>query len=391
VTFHAGRQFLQIPGPSNLPDRVQRALARPLIDHRGPEFAALAISAVNGLKTVFRTDGDVALYPGSGTGAWEAALVNTLSPGDQVLGFVQGHFAATWHELARRLSLEVDVLECSPRRAPDADQLHERLRADDRHVIKAILLVHNETSTGVCADVPAVRAAIDEAHHPALLLVDAVSSLACAEYEHQRWGVDVTVAASQKGFMLPPGLSFNAVSSKAIEVGRSATLPRSYWSWEPQLDVARTGWFPYTPPTTLLFGLSEALALLFEEGLDQVFERHRRHSAMTREAIRAWGFETYCDDDRNASVTVTAMFMPPEMDADRIREFARDELDLVLGIGLGDLRDRVLRIGHLGALNDLMLLGTLAGLELGLRTMGFSTGGGVDAALELATSARTAV
>lgn len=386
-----GRQFLQLPGPTNLPERVQRALSRSLIDHRGPEFAQLAIRLVANLKELLNTTGKVALFPSSGTGAWEAALVNTLSPGDRVLGFTQGHFATTWHELAERLGLHVEVLQSDPRRQPDPEHLRECLDHDRAGELRAILLVHNETSTGVCVEVPAIRSAIDQAKHDALLIVDAISSFGSTPYQHDDWDVDVTVAASQKGLMLPPGLAFNAISTKALEASRSARLPRSYWDWRPHLEVAQTGWFPYTPPTTLLVALDEAITLLHEEGLENVFARHRRHAAITRTAVRGWGLDVYCNEDAAASVTVTTALFPEEIDAEAVRTFLRDELDLILGVGLGQLRGRAVRIGHLGSLNDLTLFGTLAGIELGLRAIRAGEPGGVAAALDAALPVPTAV
>jgi alanine-glyoxylate transaminase / serine-glyoxylate transaminase / serine-pyruvate transaminase len=384
----SGRQFLQIPGPSNLPDQVQRALAQPLIDHRGPEFADLVTGIIQRLKRVFGTEADLVLFPSSGTGAWEAALVNTLSPGDLVIGFDQGHFATAWHQLAQRLGLRLEIIPGDPRVPPNADQLRERLAADPDDAIKAVLLVHNETSTGVCVDVATIRAAIDDAGHPALLFADAISSLASTNYEHDAWGVDVTIAASQKGLMLPPGLSFNAISAKALAASSSASLPRSYWDWAPQREVALTGWFPYTPPTSLLKGLNESLNLLFDEGLSNAFERHRRHGTITRAAVAGWDLKTYCRDESAASATITAVLFPDDVDAEQLRTLMLDEFDLVLGVGLGPLRGRVIRIGHLGGLNDLMLMGTLTGLELGLRTLGFAVAGGVEAAIERALALR---
>jgi alanine-glyoxylate transaminase/serine-glyoxylate transaminase/serine-pyruvate transaminase len=384
-----GRQLLQIPGPTNLPDEIQRALSRPLIDHRGPEFAELATGIFGRLKQIFGTDGDLVLFPSSGTGAWEAALVNTLSPGERVLGFEQGFFASSWHRLAERLGLRVEVLPGDARLPPSADEVCERLAQDQTGEIKAILLVHNETSTGVRVNVKSIRDAIEEADHPSLLLVDAISSLASTRYEHTEWGVDVTIAASQKGLMLPPGLSFNAISARALAASTHAKLPRSYWDWGPHCDVSATGWFPYTPPTTLLQALSQSLSLLFAEGLDNVFARHERHAAITRAAVAGWGFETYCKAEQAASATVTAVMFPANVDAEQLRKLALEEFDLVLGVGLGPLRGRAIRIGHLGSLNDPMLLGTLAALELGLRKLEIVSGGGVEAALERALMAPT--
>jgi alanine-glyoxylate transaminase / serine-glyoxylate transaminase / serine-pyruvate transaminase len=379
---HTGRQFLQVPGPTNLPETVQRALSRPLLDHRGPEFAALSIEVIAGLCKVFGTTSELALFPASGTGAWEAALVNTLSPSDLVIGFEQGHFAGAWHDVARRFGLQVEVLAGDPRFPPDADALRERLAADPAHKIQAVLLVHNETSTGVCVDVGPIRAAIDDAGHEALLFVDVISSLASTSYSHDDWRVDVSIGASQKGLMLPPGLAFNAISTKALDRAGRARLPRSYWDWKPHLEAARSGWFPYTPATTLLFGLQESLRLLFEEGLDNLFTRHARHAALTRAAVHGWGLETYCADEAAHSSTVTTVLVPDTADAEELRALLRSELDLILGVGLGRLRGKAFRIGHLGSLNDLMLLGTLAGVEIGLRRLGIGVPGGLAAALD---------
>jgi alanine-glyoxylate transaminase/serine-glyoxylate transaminase/serine-pyruvate transaminase len=366
---------------------VQRELSRPLLDHRGPEFAALARDVVDGVKRIFGTESELALFPSSGTGGWEAALVNTLSPGDRVVGFEQGHFATTWHAVARRLGLAVDVIPGSTRVPPDPDVLRARLEEDRARELKAVLLVHNETSTGVLADVPEIRAAIDEAEHDALLLVDVISSLASTAYGHDEWGVDVSIGASQKGLMLPPGLAFNAISSRALARNEEAGLARSYWAWQPQLAVAESGWFPYTPATNLLFGLHEALRLLSAEGLDAVYARHARLARLTRAAVRGWGLATYCAEEAAASPTITAVVLPDGADAEALRALLHDELDLVVGVGLGPLRGRAFRVGHLGSFNDLMLFGTLAGIEMGLRKLDIGRPGGVAAALAAATSA----
>jgi alanine-glyoxylate transaminase / serine-glyoxylate transaminase / serine-pyruvate transaminase len=383
MSHPSGRHFLQIPGPTNVPDRVLRALAAPTIDHRGPEFAALARAVLTGLKPVFRTTGPVVAFPSSGTGAWEAALVNTLSPGDQVLAFDTGHFAGLWSAMAGSLGLTVDLVPGSWRRGVDPAVVHERLAADHRHAVRAVVVVHNETSTGVTNDVPAIRAAIDAAGHPALLLVDTVSSLASIDYRHDEWGVDVTVSCSQKGLMLPPGLGFNALGERALAASAGAGLPRSYWDWRPLLAANADGFFPYTPPTNLLYGLREALAMLAEEGLEQVFARHRRHAEATRLAVRAWGLEVLCTDPARYSSSLTAALVGAGSDADEVRRVALDDFDLSLGAGLGRLAGRVFRIGHLGALNDVMLAGALSGVELSLARAGVGTGrGGVDAALD---------
>jgi len=382
MSYRSGRHFLQIPGPTNVPDRVLRALAAPTIDHRGPEFAALARAVLSGLKPVFRTTGPVVAFPASGTGAWEAALVNTLSRGDRVIAFDTGHFAGLWSRMAGSLGLEVDLVPGSWRRGVDPALVHERLATDRTHAVRAVMVVHNETSTGVTSDVPAIRAAVDAAGHPALLLVDTVSSLASIDYRHDEWGVDVTVSCSQKGLMLPPGLGFNALGERALAASASAGLPRSYWDWQPMLAANADGHFPYTPPTNLLYGLREALAMLAEEGLENVLARHRRHAEATRLAVRAWGLEVLCQDPARYSSSLTAVLVGAGNDADEVRRVALERYDLSLGAGLGRLAGRVFRIGHLGALNDLMLAGTLCGIELSLARAGVGTGrGGVDAAL----------
>lgn len=366
----AGRHFLQIPGPTNVPDRILRAIDRPTIDHRGPEFQKLAREVLDGLATVFRTSGPVIVYPASGTGAWEAALVNTLSPGDRVLMAETGHFATLWGELARRLGLEVSMLPGDWRSAADPARIEAALAEDRERRIRAVCIVHNETSTGVRSDVPAVRRALDRAGHPALLMVDTISSLASMDYRHDEWGVDVTVGGSQKGLMLPPGLSFNAVSEKALAAHRGARLPRSYFDWTAMLEANRRGFFPYTPATNLLFGLAEAIAMLHEEGLEQVFARHERHAAAIRAAVEAWGLEIVARLPSERSASLTGVLVPDGFDADRIRARILERFDLSLGAGLGRLAGRAFRIGHLGDLNDLTLMGTLAGVEMGLEESG---------------------
>jgi len=362
----SGRHFLQIPGPTNVPDRVLRAIDHPTIDHRGPEFAELGKAVIAGMKKVFRTDADVVIYPSSGTGAWEAALVNTLSPGDSVLMAETGHFATLWRRLAERLGLTVEFLPGDWRHGAPAAQIESRLRTDDARTIKAVCVVHNETSTGVTTNVADVRAAIDRAAHPALLLVDSISSLASLDYRHDEWGVDVTVAGSQKGLMLPAGLSFNAISAKALFAAKSARLPRSYWDWGDQLAISATGYFPYTPATNLLYGLHEALDMLLGEGLENVFARHERLAEATRRAVRAWDLEILCANPAEYSAALTAVMMPEGHSADVFRRLALDRFNLSLGQGLGKLSGKVFRIGHLGYFNDLMLCGTLAGVEMGL-------------------------
>jgi alanine-glyoxylate transaminase/serine-glyoxylate transaminase/serine-pyruvate transaminase len=365
-THPSGRHFLQIPGPTNVPDRVLRAMDQPTIDHRGPEFARLTLEILDGLKEVFETSGPVIIYPASGTGAWEAALVNTLSAGDRVLMFETGHFATLWKAMAEKLGLVVDFVPGDWRTGVDPTIVEARLRDDRSHAIKAVLMVHNETSTGVTSRVPAVRQAIDSAGHPALLMVDTISSLGSIEYRHEAWGVDVTVAGSQKGLMLPPGLSFNAVSEKAIAAGKGARLPRAYWNWSEQIAMNRQGYFPSTPATNLLYGLHEALQMLREEGLPAVFARHQRHGEATRRAVRAWGLEVLCSNPAEVSSALTAIVMPEGHDADAFRGEVLARFNMSLGTGLGRLKSRVFRIGHLGYFNDLMLCATLCGVEMGL-------------------------
>ena len=378
----AGRHFLQIPGPTNVPDRVLRAMDMPTIDHRGPEFQALGREVLGGLREVFQTTGPVVVYPASGTGAWEAALVNTLSPGDRVLMFETGHFATLWREVATRLGLEIEFVPGDWRSGVDPAAAEALLRADAGQRIRAVCAVHNETSTGVVSDIPALRRAIDAAAHPALLLVDTISSLGSIDYRHDAWGVDVTVGGSQKGLMLPPGLSFNAVGPKALAAAKTARMPRSYWDWGAMLVPNASGFFPYTPATNLLYGLREAIAMLREEGLGAVFARHARHAAATRAAVEAWGLEILARDPAERSNALTAVLMPEGHDADRLRAIILEGWDMSLGQGLGRMKGRIFRIGHLGDLNDLMLAGTLAGVELGLERAGVPfRRGGVQAAL----------
>jgi alanine-glyoxylate transaminase/serine-glyoxylate transaminase/serine-pyruvate transaminase len=381
---HAGRHFLQIPGPTNVPDRVLRAIDFPTMDHRGPDFADLGKSTLAGMKRVFKsTQGEVVIYPASGTGAWEAALVNTLSPGDRVLMAETGHFATLWRKLAARLGLDVEFLPGDWRHGADPEAIEKRLRADAGKRIKAVCVVHNETSTGVVSRIGDVRRAIDAAGHPALYLVDTISSLASLDYRHDEWGVDVTVAGSQKGLMLPPGLSFNCISAKALAASRAALLPRSYWAWDDMLAHGKGGYFPYTPATNLLYGLREALRMLEEEGLDAVFARHQRHGEATRRAVRAWGLEVLAADPREYSGSLTAVVVPSGHDADRVRKTILEAFDMSLGTGLGKLAGKVFRIGHLGDFNDLTLMGTLAGVEMGLALAGVPIRKeGVQAAME---------
>jgi alanine-glyoxylate transaminase / serine-glyoxylate transaminase / serine-pyruvate transaminase len=387
MAFSSGRHFLQIPGPTNVPDRVLRAIDRPTIDHRGPEFAKLGKEVLAGLRTVFRTAQPVVIFPASGTGAWEAALVNTLSPGGRVLMFETGHFATLWREMAQRLDLQVDFVPGDWRRGVDPGLVEEKLRSDAQQEIQAVCVVHNETSTGVTSRLGEIRAAIDRARHPALFLVDTISSLASIDYRHDDWKVDVTVAGSQKGLMLPPGLSFNAISQKALEASRIAKLRRSYWDWHAMLQSNETGYFPYTPATNLLYGLREALLMLQEEGLPNVFARHARHAEATRRAVRAWGLEVNCADEREHSSSLTGIRMPAGHDADKLRGIILERFDMSLGQGLGKLKGKMFRIGHLGSFNDLMLSGTLSGIEMGLRLAGVPFhAGGVTAALDFLAS-----
>ena len=354
----------------------------PVIDHRSAEFAKLASEVLEGIRGIFQTAGPVVMYPASGTGAWEAAIVNTLSPGDRVVLFETGHFSQLWRGIAEKFGVQVDYVPGSWRHGAKAAELEERLAADREHKIKAVLVVHNETSTGVTSRIPELRRAIDSAHHPALLLVDTISSLASIDYRHDEWGVDVTIAGSQKGLMLPPGMSFNALSEKAMRANANARLPRSYWDWQEMLKPNRSGFFPYTPPTNLLYALREALLMLNEEGLRNVFKRHDRHAEATRAAVRAWGLEIVCENPLEYSSSLTAVFMPPGYDADKLRAVILEYFDMSLGAGLSKLAGKVFRIGHLGAFNDLMLAGTLCGVEMGLRFAGVPHHeGGVAAAL----------
>ncbi|HET6184744.1 MAG TPA: aminotransferase class V-fold PLP-dependent enzyme [Acetobacteraceae bacterium] len=379
----AGRHFLQIPGPTNVPDRVLRAIDRPTIDHRGPEFGALGRALLANLRKVFQTSGPVIVYPASGTGAWEAALTNTLSPGERVLMCRTGWFATLWQEMAERLGLDPQFIDTDWRRGADVPAIEEALTADRQHRIKAVCVVHNETSTGCASRIDEVRAAMDAAKHPALLMVDTISSLASIDYRHDEWRVDVTVAGSQKGLMLPPGLSFNAVSAKALKAAETAKLPRSYWDWRPMLAANESGYFPYTPGTNLLYGLHEAVAMLLEEGLPNVFARHDRFAEATRRAVRAWGLDIQCAEPRHYSSSLTAVRVPEGHSADALRAVILERHNMSLGNGLGILKDRVFRIGHLGDFGDLQLIGALGGVEMGLREAGVPhSPGGVQAAID---------
>jgi alanine-glyoxylate transaminase/serine-glyoxylate transaminase/serine-pyruvate transaminase len=388
MKYQSGRHFLQIPGPTNVPERVLRAIDSATVDHRGPEFQEMSREVLAGLKRVFKTKGPVVIFPASGTGAWEAALVNTLSPGDRVLMFETGHFATLWLNMAKRLGLDPVFVPGDWRRGVDPAQVEAKLAEDKGRQIKAVMAVHNETSTGVTTRIGDVRKAIDRAQHPALFMVDTISSLASMDYRHDEWGVDVTVAGSQKGLMLPPGLSFNAVSDKALAASKSAKLPRAYWNWEEMIASNKDGWFPYTPATNLLYGLRVALQMLLEEeGLENVFKRHDRHAEATRRAVRAWGLEILCANPAEYSSSLTAVLMPEGHSETAFRQVVLDHFNLSLGSGLTRLRDKVFRIGHLGDFNDLMLCGTLAGIEMGLELARVPhKKGGVDAAMSYLAS-----
>jgi len=395
LDFHpTGRHFLQIPGPSPVPDRILRAMSLPTIDHRGPEFGVLGLKVLGGIKEIFRTRHPVAIYPASGTGAWEAALTNTMSAGDHVLMFETGHFASLWKKMADRLGLSTEVLSYAGtdehlpnapgwRRGVQADMIETRLHQDTQHRIKAVCVVHNETSTGVTSDIAAVRQAIDAAGHPALLIVDSISGLASAPYEHDAWGVDVTVSGSQKGLMLPPGISFNALSPRALEATKTAKLPRAFWAWDEIVEMNKDGYWPYTPNTNLLYGLSESLDMLLAEGLDNVFARHARWAEGVRAAVTAWGLPIQCADPAVYSPVLTGVITPAGVDADAVRRLIHQRFDMSLGTGLGKLKGRMFRIGHLGDSNDLTLLATLAGCEMGLKLSGVKlAGSGVQKAMD---------
>ena len=385
----AGRHFLQIPGPSNVPDRVLRAIAQPTIDHRGPEFAQLTLGILDKLKSVFNTESPILIYPASGTGGWESSLLNTLCPGDTVLAFETGHFATLWKNVAVKLGLEVIWVEGDWRQGIDADVVQQHLIDDQSHQIKAVLAVHTETSSGATSDIAKIRKAIDAANHPALYMVDAVSSLACTELRHDDWGIDVTISASQKGLMLPPGLCFNAVSEKALAASKGSTFPHSYWSWDSMLELNKKGYFPYTPSTNILYGLDEALCMLHDEGLANVFDRHSRLARATQLAVAGWGLENLCVNPEECSNSTTAVLMPEGHDADALRNVILDRFNMSLGMGLGKVKGTVFRIGHIGDFNELMLAGTLSGVEMGLNIARVPHNkGGVNAALEfLASSA----
>ena len=388
LDFHpTGRHFLQIPGPSPVPDRILRAMSLPTIDHRGPEFAALGLKVLADIKKIFQTRQPVIIYPASGTGAWEAALSNTLSPGDQVLMYETGHFAALWQKLAARLGLETELISYRGadiwRHGVQAGLIEERLTADTQHVIKAVCVVHNETSTGVTSNIAAVREAIDAARHPALLLVDTISGLASSDYRHDEWGVDVSISGSQKGLMLPPGISFNAVSAKALEASKKAALPKAFWAWDEIIEMNRGGYWPSTPNTNLLYALSEACDMLLEHGLDAVFARHQRWAVGVRAAVKAWGLQIQCADPAVYSPVLTGVMTPDGIDADAVRKIIYERFDCSLGTGLGKVKGKMFRIGHLGDCNDLTLMAALSGCEMGLKLAGVKlAGSGVQAAMD---------
>jgi len=383
----AGRHFLQIPGPSNVPDRVLRAIAQPTIDHRGPEFAQLTLGILDKLKSVFNTESPILIYPASGTGGWESSLLNTLCPGDKVLAFETGHFATLWKNVAVKLGLEVIWVEGDWRQGIDADVVEQHLLDDQSHEIKAVLAVHTETSSGATSDIAKIRKAIDAAKHPALYMVDAVSSLACTELRHDDWGIDVTISASQKGLMLPPGLCFNSVSEKALAASKTSRFPHSYWSWDSMLELNKKGYFPYTPSTNILYGLDEALCMLHDEGMTNVFARHLRLARATQLAVAGWGLENLCANSEEYSNSTTAVLMPEGHNADVLRNIILERFNMSLGMGLGKVKGTVFRIGHIGDFNELMLAGTLSGVEMGLNISGVPhKKGGVNAALEFLAS-----
>ena len=379
----AGRHFLNIPGPTPVPDRILRAMDMPVIDHRGPEFGKLGRRVLDGIKTIFKCAGPVIIYPASGTGAWEAALINTMSPGDHVLMYETGHFASLWKTMAVKIGLDPEFIASDWRSGADPTKIEARLREDKAHEIKAVCVVHNETSTGCITLINEVRRAIDAAGHPALLMVDTISSLGSIDYRHDEWGVDVTVGGSQKGLMLPPGLSFNALGDKALAAAKQSKMPKSYWGWDEMIAANKSGFFPYTPATNMLYALGEAIDMLHEEGLDNVFARHDRHAEATRRAARAWGLEILCKEPRHYSSSLTALMMPAGHDADAFRKTALEHFDVSLGTGLSKVAGKVFRIGHLGDTNDLTIIGALAGVEMGLALADVPhRKGGVQAAMD---------
>lgn len=387
MSYSSGRHFLQIPGPTNVPERVLRAISAPTIDHRGGAFGRFGLELLESVKEVFQTASPVVIYPSSGTGAWEAALVNTLSPGDKVLMFEVGQFSTLWADMARRLGLDVTFVPGDWRTGPSAADVEKILTEDTGHTYKAVGVVHNETATGIYTNIAEVRKAMDRAKHPALLMVDAISSLGAMDYRHDEWGVDVTIAGSQKGLMLPPGLGLNALSERALAANKTAKLPKAYWDWQAMLGQNKGGFFPYTPATNLLYGLKEALSMIREEGLSNVYARHERHGEATRRAVRTWGLEVVAKDPTQYSGTVTAVLMPEGFSADAFRKVVLDRFNMSLGSGLGKVNDKVFRIGHLGDFNDLMLAGTLCGVEMGLAVAGVPhKQGGAAAAMEHLTA-----
>ena len=382
--YMPGKHFLQLPGPSNVPDRILRAMDYPTIDHRGPEFSDLANDCLEGIKTIFKTKSNVIIYPASGTGAWEAALVNTIRENELVLMVETGHFASLWNKMALRLGIRTEFLETDWRRGVVPEKLLDRLQKDTKNEIKAVCVVHNETSTGCASRIEEVRKALNSANHNALLMVDTISGLASMEYKHDEWGVDITVSGSQKGLMLPPGLSFNAISDKALRISKTSGMRRSYWDWEEQIDANKSGSFPYTPATNLLYGLKEAINMLHEEGLDNVFKRHEKHALATRAAVQAWGFENVCKEEKDFSNVLTAVMLPENHNADNLRKIILENFNMSLGAGLSKLAGKVFRIGHLGDFNDLMLMGTLNGLEMGFEMAGIPyQKGGITKATEI--------
>jgi len=384
----AGRHFLQIPGPTPLPDRILRAMDTPIIDHRGPEFARLAKGVLDGIKTIFKTANPVIIYTATGTGAWEGALVNTLSPGDRVLMVETGHFATLWKAMATKLGLQPEFIATDWRIGADPAAIEAKLKEDKSQEIKAVCVLHNETSTGCLSPIAEIRQAIDRAGHPALFMVDTISSLASTDYRHDEWGVDVTVGGAQKGLMLPPGMSFNALSDKAIAAAKRARLPKSFWSWEDMLNMNKVGFFPYTPATQMLHGLAEAIDMLHEEGLENVFSRHARFAEATRRCVRAWGLDLLCRDPKYYSPTVTAVMMPDGHDGDSLRDIALDHFNISYGASFGALTGKYFRIGHLGDTNDLTILGALAGTEMALTLAGVPIKkGGVQAAMDYIVAA----
>ena len=379
-----GKHFLQLPGPSNVPDRILRAMDNPTIDHRGPEFANLAQNCIEGMQSIFKTKSNVIIYPASGTGAWEAALVNTVREDDLVLMVETGHFASLWNKMALRLGIKTEFLETDWRRGVVPEKLFDRLQKDSKKQIKAVCVVHNETSTGCTSRIEEVRKALNSANHDALLMVDTISGLASMEYKHDEWGVDITISGSQKGLMLPPGISFNAISDKALKIAKTSGMRRSYWDWEEQIEANKSGSFPYTPATNLLYGLKEAINMLHEEGLDNVFKRHAKHALATRAAVQAWGFENVCKEEKDFSNVLTAVMLPENHNADNLRKIILENLNMSLGGGLSKLAGKVFRIGHLGDFNDLMLMGTLNGIEIGFEMAGIPfQKGGVAKATEI--------